>query len=147
MIKSSRINSLKIDCAHRAHSTREIVRARPYREMGCIALLAALVGTAGCISMGGDYGSVVTAGQKAGIVKEKTTKTDILRELGNPDQKIDLGNNKEQFSYITERVRTKGGLIMAEIASQYTEFWIVFENNVVTETGERPTTKAPNYFK
>lgn len=37
--------------------------------------------TSGCMKMntGGDFGSVVTEGQKAAIVKGKTTKIDILR--------------------------------------------------------------------
>jgi hypothetical protein len=103
----------------------------------------------GCISTGGDFGSVVTQGQKEAIVAGKTTRTEILRELGNPDQKIDLGNGKAQFSYIKEKVRTKGAILIpaSETTSQYEEFWIVFDKDVVAEKGERPTTKTPNYFK
>jgi hypothetical protein len=104
---------------------------------------------AGCVNMSNDYGSVVTQGQKDAIVKGKTTKTEVLQQLGNPDQKIDLGNNKEQFSYIKENVGTKTSLIIptGSVTSRYTEYWIVFENDIVTDTGERPTTKQPNYFK
>ncbi|MBU3933112.1 MAG: hypothetical protein KKH11_00390 [Candidatus Omnitrophica bacterium] len=101
----------------------------------------------GCATVGGDYGSVVTEGQKAAIVKGKTTKTDILRELGNPDQKIDLGGGKEQFSYIKETIKSTGVIFSLTTSSQRTEFWIIFTNGVVSDFGERPTTKAPTYFK
>lgn len=134
-----------------SHAARRVGRILPY----AISICAGCILNAGCFNMstGGDYGSVVTDGQKAGIVVGKTTKTDILRVLGNPDQRVDLGDGKEQFSYIKESIRVTGksGLILPTSriarASQYTEFWITFLNDVVTETGEQPTTKQPNYFK
>ena len=106
-----------------------------------------LGGITGCVNMGGDYGSVVTEGQKSSIVKGKTSKIEILRELGNPDQKIDLGNGKEQFSYIKETIKSSGNPFTMSTGSTYNEFWILFDNGIVSDFGERPTTKAPNYFK
>ncbi len=112
------------------------------------AMVCSCVLSGGCATtIGGDFGSVVTEGQKAAILKGKTTRTDILRELGNPDQKIDLGGGKEQFSYIKETIQTTGGVFSLSTFSSYTEFWIVFDNGVVSDFGERPTTKAPTYFK
>jgi len=98
-------------------------------------------------AIGGEFGSVVTRGQKESIIIGQTTKTQILRELGNPDQTIDLGNNMEQLSYIKERVESKGGASGVVTTSTYTEFWIILENGIVIDKGERPTTKQPNYFK
>lgn len=113
-----------------------------------VMILVVAIWLAGCVSMGGDFGSVVTEGQKTAIVKGKTTRTDILRELGNPDQKINLGGGKEQFSYIKETTKTSGVMGLSySTSSNYTEFWIVFDNGIVSDFGERPTTKAPTYFK
>lgn len=113
--------------------------------MVCIAIA---VCAAGCASIGGDFGSVIPEGQKAAIVIGATTKTQILQELGNPDQKIDLGDGKEQFSYIKETIQSKAVLMSINSKSNYTEFWIVFNAaGVVTDKGERPTTKQPKYFK
>jgi len=91
----------------------------------------------------GTFGSIVTPEQKASIIKGQTTKVDILKELGNPDQAIDLGDGKEQLSYISSAVKTS--LIAA--SSTNTEFWVVLNKGVVEDLGERPTTKEPNYMK
>jgi outer membrane protein assembly factor BamE (lipoprotein component of BamABCDE complex) len=93
------------------------------------------------MSTGSDHGSVVTEEQIFGIEAGTTTKTDVLRALGNPDQRIDLGGGKEQFSYIRETIRTtrqKGILLPTsniQTTSQHSEFWIVFQNDIVAEKG------------
>jgi len=106
-----------------------------------LAAAAVLCVLAGCSA--GTYGSTVTPEQRAAIVKGQTTKTDLLRELGNPDQTIDLGDGKEQLSYISETYTTYG----VSASATGTEFWVVLTNGVVEDFGERPTTKQPSYLK
>jgi hypothetical protein len=120
---------------------KEIVRRTA--PMIAAAVLAATLGAvlAGCFLYGGTYGSNITAEQKAAIAKGKTTKVDLLKELGNPDQTVDLGGGKEQLSYIRETISGFG------TSSQNTETWIVLNNGVVEDFGERPTTKNPSYLK
>lgn len=114
----------------------------------CIVIAMCAAGCAMSTNMGGDYGSVIPEGQKAAIVAGTTTKTQILQELGTPDQRIDLGEGKEQFSYIKETIQTSGTMFNISTKSNFTEFWIVFNGaGVVTDKGERPTTKQPKYFK
>ena len=84
-------------------------------------------------------GSVVTDQQKAAIINGTTTKTDLLREFGNPDQTLDLGNGKEELSYIRE----EWGFGARKLSA--TEFWVDLNKGVVQDFGERPTTKAPAY--
>jgi hypothetical protein len=118
----------------------------------CVALIG-IIGSTGCFSPGAQHGSIVAPAQKKAIVPGTTTKTEILRELGNPDQKIDLGNKQEQFSYITLNIRRGmfipmgGGVNGLGGISSNTEYWILFENDIVKETGERPTTKSPSMAK
>ena len=57
--------------------------------------LAMIVSACGPMVYGG-----VKPEQLARIQKGKTTKTDLLRELGAPDQQIDLGSGREEVSYI-----------------------------------------------
>jgi hypothetical protein len=109
--------------------------------MGAVLILVGLLLLPGCPA--GTYGSKISAEQKAAIVKGKTTKVDLLRELGNPDQTIDVGGGKEQLSYIKEKYTTYG----VTASSENTEFWILLSNGVVTDFGERPTTKSTNYMK
>lgn len=101
----------------------------------CIALLS------GCAA--GTFGSVVTPEQKASIIKGQTTKVDLLQEMGNPDQTIDLGDGKEQVSYISSAITSTG----FSSSNTNTEFWVVLNKGVVEDFGERPTTKEPNYMK
>ena len=104
-------------------------------------------GIFGC-TRSGEFGSIISDAQKASLIKGKTTKTEVLNEFGNPDQKIDLGNGMEQFSYIKESYKATNALVAESSTSTFTEFWIVFDSNgVVKNFGERPTTKQPNYFK
>ena len=103
----------------------------------CLATLMATVN--GCVST---YGTVPNS-FKSQIVKGKTTKTEVLQKLGNPDQKIDLGQGQEQFSYIKEQYTITG----FNTLQKNTEFWLTFDtNNAVADFGERPTSKAKNYF-
>ena len=95
----------------------------------------------GCYA--GTFGSVVTPEQKAKIQVGKTTKVELLRELGTPDQILELGGGKEEFSYIKEAITS----YMATAVGKSTEFWLVLDNSVVTDFGERPTTKKPKYIK
>ena len=104
--------------------------------IGCVALFLTACPM-------GPFGTVITPEQKAKIMTGKTTKVELLKEIGTPDQVIDLGGGKEQFSYITERVIGYG----VGSTSQNTEFWLVLDNGVVTDFGERPTTKSPKYIK
>jgi len=105
--------------------------------LGCC--LATLI--TGCVS----YGTVLNQ-FKSQIVKGKTTKTEVLQKLGNPDQKIDLGQGQEQFSYIKEEYMSNPVSFVSG-KSKNTEFWLTFDtNNAVADFGERPTSKAKNYF-
>jgi hypothetical protein len=102
----------------------------------CVALFSAA-----CAA--GTFGTVITPEQKSNIKIGKTTKVELLKEIGTPDQIIDLGAGKEQFSYISERITTYG----VSTTSQNNEFWLVLENGIVKDFGERPTTKSPKYGK
>lgn len=117
------------------------------RHLTAALLLLPVLLAFGCVSAGGDYGSVLTDAQKSQVVVGKTTKTEILRVLGNPDQRIPLPDGREQFSYIKESIRSQGSLFGSRSTSRYQEFWIIFNGDVVAETGEQPTSKSPNYFK
>ena len=99
-------------------------------------------------------GAVVSDEQKATIKKGKTTRVQVLQELGNPSQEIDLGKGKVQFSYV--QATTTWGLFSSikhpfgrdpSDVMKYTEFWIIFKNNVVEDFGEKPTNKRPQYFR
>ncbi len=117
-------------------------QAGVFKNVGaCVVLVLVGLLLPGCPA--GTYGSKISAEQRAAIVKGKTTKVDLLRELGNPDQTIDLGGGKEQFSYIREKYTTYG----VTASSENTEFWILLSNGVVNDFGERPTTKSTNYMK
>ena len=106
-----------------------------------VLLVATAVMLSGCPM--GTYGSVIKPEQKAAIVKGKTTKVELLRELGNPDQTVDLGGGKEEMSYIREAITSYG----IRATSENTEFWILINKEVVEDFGERPTTKSPKYIK
>ena len=110
----------------------------------CLVILMATV--SGCYSI--SQGTVSTH-FKSQIAKGKTTKVEVLQELGNPDQKIDLGDGKQQFSYIKEEYKITPLSCFSSNAgnSQNIEFWLAFDaDNTVADFGERPTTKAKNYF-
>jgi hypothetical protein len=108
----------------------------------CLLTLGALaLAISGCPI--GSGGHPVTPEQQAAIVKGKTTTTQVLQELGEPDQRLDLGNGKEQLSYISEKYTSYAVTSSAE----GTEFWIVVKNGVVEDFGQRPTTKKPNYLR
>jgi len=88
------------------------------------------------------YGTKITEEQKAQIIKGKTTKAWFLKEIGEPDQRIDLGDGKEQFSYIYAKGTYKGVVV----THKYTEFWVDFDKDgAVADFGERPTTKKPTF--
>jgi len=89
----------------------------------------------------GTYGGL-TAEQKASIVRGKTTRVELLREVGTPDQSIDLGGGKEELSYVREKYTTYG----VHATSENTEFWITLDKGVVQDFGERPTTKSKKWF-
>ena len=83
-----------------------------------------------------NLGVKVTPEQQQSIQKGKTTKPELLAQLGDPHQRIDQGNSNEQFLYISNVVNNLGGgLIRGE------EFWVTFKGNVVSDFGERPTQK------
>ena len=94
----------------------------------------------------GTYGSVISPEQRAAIVRGKTTKEEVLRQLGYPDQTIDIGGGKKELSYIQETVASRanyGGWGN----STKSQFWIILNNNVVEAFGERSTSKSPSYIK
>ncbi|MGD0488843.1 MAG: hypothetical protein ABSB94_16830 [Syntrophorhabdales bacterium] len=111
-------------------------RSARFLVIGCVALFLAACPM-------GPFGTIITPEQKGKIMIGKTTKVELLKEIGTPDQIIDLGAGKEQFSYITERVTSYG----IKATSENTEFWLVLKNGVVTDYGERATTKSPKYIK
>ncbi|MFI3185099.1 MAG: hypothetical protein QX198_03890 [Methylococcaceae bacterium] len=99
----------------------------------------------GCVT--GTYGEVA-ATFKNQIAKGKTTKVEVLQELGDPDQRIDLGKGQETFSYIKEVYSANpfSGLQDLGKINKNTEFWITFDkNDRVVNFGERPTTKLKKY--
>jgi hypothetical protein len=104
-----------------------------------IALVAVASMMSGCPA--GSFGGVKES-QRATIVKGTTTKTDLLRELGTPDQVIDLGGGREELSYIEETYTTYG--VWAK--SENTESWFIVNKDVVEDFGTRPTTKSHKYF-
>ena len=118
---------------------------------GC-CLVILLVFTNGCSSLGGSFGcqtfGAVPDKVKSQIIKGTTTKVWILQELRKPDQQIDLGDGKEQFSYIKEVVPVISPAVLLNAGkNNNTEFWIIFgTNNLVVDFGERPTLKEKNYF-
>ena len=63
-----------------------------------VAILATVM--CGCASFGTD----ITADERAQIIKGKTTKIEVLRQFGNPDQTIKLDRGREEISYIKENV-------------------------------------------
>ena len=111
----------------------------------CLSAMITLLswGLQGCSIPAGTYGTQVSTEQQSSIVKGKTTKIDLLRELGNPDQTIDLGKGKEQYSYIKEKITSN----LFNSSSENTEFWVILTNGIVSDFGERPTTKSPKYIK
>ncbi len=84
----------------------------------------------------GIYGSVITPEQLSGVVRGKSTKLEVVRILGEPDDEKNFGNGREELSYVRATVGTHynfGGY------GNYkkTEFWIMIKNNVVEAYGER----------
>lgn len=114
---------------------------RTTSALGWLIAPALVLSLTGCPM--GTYGSKVSPEQKAAIVKGRTSRADLLRELGNPDQTIDLGNGKEQLSYISEKITSYA----VTSSSEGTEFWVVLKDGIVQDFGERPTTKQPSYLK
>lgn len=101
----------------------------------------------------GHAGAVVADAQKAAIVKGKTTRVQILQELGDPTQKIDLGKGKVQFSHVMS-TRSSGymthfkypfGTDSSNLV-KFTEFWVIFKKDIVEDFGEKPTNKRPKFF-
>lgn len=120
----------------------------------CIVLmLFASAGIAGGLfRWQSDIGTKISPEQKADIVKGKTTRVQILQELGDPDQKIDLGKGQLQYSYLqgtkksslaTQFKYSFGGKPSDMV--KFTEFWVVFKNDVVHDFGEKPTNKRPKF--
>lgn len=92
---------------------------------------------------GGTYGSVIEPEQKAAIVRGKTTKEELLDELGRPDQTTDLGGDREELLYVRETIANHGNWMN----SNKTAFWVIINKNVVEAFGERRTPQSPSYIK
>jgi len=117
-------------------------------------LLASFVAVLLSVGSGCVYTSTygeVAATFKSQIAKGKTTKVEVLQELGDPDQRIDLGNDQMMFSYIKEVYSYSPNPFTAYTQdlgkiNKNTEFWIKFDkNDRVVDFGERPTTKSKKY--
>jgi outer membrane protein assembly factor BamE (lipoprotein component of BamABCDE complex) len=102
----------------------------------------------------GKSGAVVSDAQKANIEKGKTTRVQILQELGDPSQKIDLGKGKMQYSYVMSTrssdyltpIKHPFGTSASDVI-KFTEFWIIFKNDIVEDFGEKATNKTPNFMR
>lgn len=103
-----------------------------------VAILATVM--CGCASFGTD----ITADERAQIIKGKTTKIEVLRQFGNPDQTIKLDRGREEISYIKENVIMG---VAPFVKPKNNEFWLQVKNGVVEDFGERETKKSPNYMK
>ena len=103
-----------------------------------VAILATVM--CGCASFGTD----ITADERAKIIKGKTTKIEVLRQFGNPDQTIKLDRGREEISYIKENVIMG---VAPFVKPKNNEFWLQVKNGVVEDFGERETKKSPNYMK
>jgi outer membrane protein assembly factor BamE (lipoprotein component of BamABCDE complex) len=101
-----------------------------------IAVLFVIPFLTSCIGI--ETGAKITPEQQRTLVKGKTTKPEVLNNLGDPHQRIDMESGEEQFSYISNVVNNFGGASMSR-----TEFWVLFKNDVVSDFGERPTQKLP----
>lgn len=105
-----------------------------------------LAAVSGCVTA--TYGEIATT-FKSQITKGKTTKVEVLQELGDPDQRIDLGKDQEMFSYIKEVYFINPVTAWTQDPGKLnrnTEFWITFDkNDKVLDFGERPTTKLKKY--
>lgn len=103
-------------------------------------IISLLLFVVGCASFGTD----ITANERKQIIKGKTTKIEVLRKFGNPDQTVKLDNETEEISYIKENVVI--GLAPL-VKPKNTEFWLQIKNGIVQDFGERETNKSPNYMK
>lgn len=83
-----------------------------------------------------ETGVAVTPEQQQRFIRGQTTKAETLIMLGDPHQRVDIGGGKEQFLYIHNVINNLGGGLISAA-----EFWVTFENDVITDFGERPTTK------
>lgn len=99
------------------------------------APLACTPGMIGSMGADKETGKIITEGQKNAIVKGKTTKAEILRELGEPDSKEDLGSGKEKFGYHYQKSITSG-LMVPTTELTTIDFWITFNKGVVEDFGE-----------
>ena len=106
-----------------------------------LALLSIMLVPSAAILPGcpaGTYGSVITPEQMAVIVRGKTTKAELLSLLGEPDDVKNLGDGKEELSYVRATVGTHYNFGSYGNYTK-TETWIILKNNIVEAYGERDT--------
>jgi outer membrane protein assembly factor BamE (lipoprotein component of BamABCDE complex) len=104
-----------------------------------LALLSIILAPAAAVLPGcpaGTYGSVITPGQMAVIVRGKTTKAELLSLLGEPDDVKNLGGGKEEWSYVRATVGTHYNFGSYGNYTK-TETWIILKSNIVEAYGER----------
>lgn len=113
-----------------------------------VAIVCAGLVLASCFTRSFVLSARITDEQKAAIEIGRTTKDDLLRELGDPDRVRALGPGRERFTYINEKeigrftgfalfpILGAGSVPPTEIARS--ELWIVLTDDVVEALGERP---------
>lgn len=114
-------------------------RLKTLRVFMILAVLAPSAATvAGC--QGGVFGTKAKPAPQAPLVSGKTTKAEVLRQLGEPDKTADLGKGKEELLYLRESTFTHNSWWHPTKSG----FWVVLKNNVVESFGERSTVPDQN---
>jgi hypothetical protein len=103
------------------------------KQLPVIILLAIAAAVSAC--QGGGAGALSKSEQQAGIVSGKTSKQELLQRLGEPDQRTQLDNGKEEWLYLHENVSTHRNWFHPS----HSGFWVVLKNNTVEAFGERAT--------
>jgi hypothetical protein len=77
------------------------------------------------------------------IVSGKTTKAELLKQLGEPDKQTTLGNGKEEWLYLREKPSAHASWWRPSKSG----LWVVLKNNVVDAFGERNSVEDQNSHK
>ena len=84
----------------------------------------------------GVYGSIITPEQLTQVNRGKSTKQDVIRILGEPDEVRNIGVGQEELSYVRATVGTHYNFLGYGNYKK-TELWVIIKNNVVEAYGER----------
>jgi len=116
-----------------------VKRLKNVRVIMMSAMLAVAAATvSGC--QGGASGALVKPGQEAAIVSGKTTKAELIKQLGEPDKTTDLGKGKEELLFVHENPAIHGSWFRPGKAG----LWVILKNNVVEAFGERKNLQDQN---